>query len=337
MRDTNNLRMYLKAALDNMWARITSMFSGLDERVTDLEEGGGGGGGGGQVNVIEAISFNGSNVPPDANKRVSLTETDPTVPAWAKAASKPTYTAAEVGALPANTPIPSKTSDLTNDSGFLTGSTGVAGVKGDAENTYRHGNVNLTPANIGAPSTTGSGASGTWGISVTGNAATATGVKDAGDSSKTITIRYWGNGAPASDWLPMHDSSGNLVPVSSTNLANKVRDKASGSWGINVTGNAANVTGTVAVGHGGTGATTKAGARTGLGIRYKDVTIAVGANEVITDIASSSYDVISLLHINPVNSVCNLKGAQPVNGLWYVFSDAVQTGAATVRVLYVDK
>lgn len=30
----------------------------------------------------------------------SFTETDPTVPAWAKAASKPTYTAAEVGALP---------------------------------------------------------------------------------------------------------------------------------------------------------------------------------------------------------------------------------------------
>ncbi len=31
----------------------------------------------------------------------SFTETDPTVPAWAKAAVKPTYTAAEVGAIPA--------------------------------------------------------------------------------------------------------------------------------------------------------------------------------------------------------------------------------------------
>jgi hypothetical protein len=37
----------------------------------------------------------------------SFVETDPTVPAWAKAATKPTYTAAEVGALPANTVIPS--------------------------------------------------------------------------------------------------------------------------------------------------------------------------------------------------------------------------------------
>ena len=49
------------------------------------------------------------------------TETDPTVPAWAKASSKPTYTASEVGALPSSTVIPSKTSDLTNDSGFVNG------------------------------------------------------------------------------------------------------------------------------------------------------------------------------------------------------------------------
>lgn len=51
------------------------------------------------------------------------TETDPTVPSWAKASSKPTYTASEVGALPDDTVIPSKTSDLTNDSGFMTGMT----------------------------------------------------------------------------------------------------------------------------------------------------------------------------------------------------------------------
>lgn len=74
----------------------------------------------------------------------SYTETDPTVPAWAKASSKPSYTASEVGAvptsrtvngkalssnitlsasdvsaLPASTSIPSKTSDLTNDSDFV--------------------------------------------------------------------------------------------------------------------------------------------------------------------------------------------------------------------------
>lgn len=42
------------------------------------------------------------------------------VSAWAKAATKPTYTASEVGALPDDTTIPTKVSDLTNDSGFIT-------------------------------------------------------------------------------------------------------------------------------------------------------------------------------------------------------------------------
>lgn len=47
-------------------------------------------------------------------------ETDPTVPAWAKAQTKPTYTANEVGALPSNTYIPNKVSDLTNDENYQT-------------------------------------------------------------------------------------------------------------------------------------------------------------------------------------------------------------------------
>ena len=49
-----------------------------------------------------------------------FTETDPTVSDWAKQPQKPIYTASEVGALPVGTKIPSKTSDLQNDSGFLT-------------------------------------------------------------------------------------------------------------------------------------------------------------------------------------------------------------------------
>ena len=44
-----------------------------------------------------------------------LTESDPTVPSWAKAATKPTYTASEVGALPNTTSIPSALSDLSED------------------------------------------------------------------------------------------------------------------------------------------------------------------------------------------------------------------------------
>lgn len=50
-------------------------------------------------------------------------ETDPTVPDWAKQTNKPSYTAEEVGALPSSTTIPTKTSELINDSGFVTGAT----------------------------------------------------------------------------------------------------------------------------------------------------------------------------------------------------------------------
>ena len=48
------------------------------------------------------------------------TESDPTVPSWAKESQKPTYTAAEVGALPDTTKIPEKVSELENDTGFIT-------------------------------------------------------------------------------------------------------------------------------------------------------------------------------------------------------------------------
>lgn len=50
-------------------------------------------------------------------------ETDPTVPAWAKAKDKPSYTAQEVGALPDDTEIPvvpTKVSAFENDKGYLT-------------------------------------------------------------------------------------------------------------------------------------------------------------------------------------------------------------------------
>lgn len=74
-------------------------------------------GSGGTVTVDNALSSTSEN--PVQNKVIKAaldgkqakgnyltTETDPTVPAWAKAAQKPTYTASEVGALPADTVIP---------------------------------------------------------------------------------------------------------------------------------------------------------------------------------------------------------------------------------------
>jgi len=169
------------------------------------------GGSGGEANVIEAITFNGSEVPvtdktaaitasipaevtestvsgwgftkntgtyskpsggipkTDLASAVqtslgkadtalqSYTETDPTVPSWAKQPAKPTYTAAEVGALPDTTSIPTKTSDLTNDSGFITGYTETdptvpAWAKAATKPTYTASEVGALPSSTSIPS-----------------------------------------------------------------------------------------------------------------------------------------------------------------------------------------
>ena len=65
----------------------------------------------------------------DLNDRVTsledFSETDPTVPEWAKASTKPTYTASEVGALPDTTVIPTESTitgwGFTKNSGTVTG------------------------------------------------------------------------------------------------------------------------------------------------------------------------------------------------------------------------
>lgn len=75
------------------------------------------------ANKYLGTDANGNMIEKDAPAGGITEETDPTVPSWAKQANKPTYTASEVGALPASTKIPAKTSDLTNDSGYITGYT----------------------------------------------------------------------------------------------------------------------------------------------------------------------------------------------------------------------
>lgn len=100
--------------------------------------------------VIPTVPTKVSAFQNDAGYLTSYTETDPTVPSWAKQSTKPSYTAAEVGALPNTTHIPTNTSDLTNDSGFITGYTETdptvpAWAKASSKPTY-------TAAEVGAQS-----------------------------------------------------------------------------------------------------------------------------------------------------------------------------------------
>ena len=72
---------------------------------------------------------------------MSYTETDPTVPAWAKAQNKPTYTATEVGALPNSTTF---VSSFNGSTGAVTYTAPVTSV-----NT-KTGAVELTAVDVGA-------------------------------------------------------------------------------------------------------------------------------------------------------------------------------------------
>lgn len=86
-----------------------------------------------EIALVDGSSVKTVNgVAPDENGNVVVeggsgggivVETDPSVPAWAKQPKKPTYTAAEVGALPSSTVIPvvpTKVSAFENDKGYLT-------------------------------------------------------------------------------------------------------------------------------------------------------------------------------------------------------------------------
>lgn len=84
----------------------------------------------GDYALASAVPTKVSQLTNDAGYITGYTETDPTVPAWAKQSTKPTYTAAEVGALPDTTKIPAvptKVSEFTNDAGYLTEHQDISG------------------------------------------------------------------------------------------------------------------------------------------------------------------------------------------------------------------
>lgn len=105
-------------------------------------------------------------------------ETDPTVPSWAKASTKPTYTASEVGALPDTTTIPANTSDLNNDSGFISAdSSGNVSLSGSITTGGHNNPIGYTTGNN----------TGTW--SVTN--ASETNVPSANLTPLSLTPGVW--------------------------------------------------------------------------------------------------------------------------------------------------
>lgn len=82
--------------------------------------------------TIPTVPTNVSAFTNDAGYITGYTETDPTVPSWAKASSKPSYTAAEVGALPDTTVVPTESTvtgwGFTKNTGTVTSTGGTVAV-----------------------------------------------------------------------------------------------------------------------------------------------------------------------------------------------------------------
>lgn len=89
----------------------------------------------GKQDAINDLSDIRSGASLGATALQSFTETDPTVPSWAKQSTKPSYTASEVGALPDSTVIPTvptNVSAFNNDANYVSSNNTVAVYSGSS-------------------------------------------------------------------------------------------------------------------------------------------------------------------------------------------------------------
>lgn len=126
-------------------------------------------------------------------------------PSWVNSSTKPNYTASEVGALPAGTVIPSKTSQLSNDSGFTTESS-FKTVNG--ESIVGEGDISVPSA--GGPSG-GGNVNVTNGTSLSASRYYA--FKPSEDGSLTGNMSVIPNATSSADGLMSHDMFSKLSKI----------------------------------------------------------------------------------------------------------------------------
>ena len=158
-----------------------------------------------------------------------------------------------------------------------------------------------------APTLTGSGASGTWGINVTGSALSITGTYGGSLTSSQVTTGL--------GYTPYNSTnpSGYITSSALSSYAPLTGSGASGTWNININGSAASITGTYG------GSLTSSQVTTGLGYTPYNSTNPSG---YITSSALSSYAALSgAIFTGSINSGSSVSAAN-------TNSSAIVTGSS---------
>lgn len=113
-----DVEVYVKEKVDEVVGDVSEKFNTLEKIEDEVDK---------KVDKVDGKGLSTNDFTNEYKNKVdsalqSYTEIDPTVPEWAKNATKPTYTYSEITGAPT---IPTKTSELNNDSGFLTGYTEI--------------------------------------------------------------------------------------------------------------------------------------------------------------------------------------------------------------------
>ena len=160
----NDIRGGTREWSKNLWEHIKALFSGLDTRVTALEQGGGGGGAVSGVKGDAESTYRTGNVNLTAAnigaKAVQNAVSDPTASGTgltfidsitqdAQGVITPTKKTVQTATQSADGVMSS--TDKTKLDGIAAGAevNTITGVKGEEESSYRTGNVDLTRANLG--------------------------------------------------------------------------------------------------------------------------------------------------------------------------------------------
>ena len=176
----------------------------------------------------------------------------------------------------------------------------VTGIKGDSETSYRNGNVNITKANIGLGNVENKSSATIRSELTKANVVSALGyTPPQQDTNTTYSVMV---GASTTE----NGVEGLVTKPTAGSLSRYLR--VDGTWATPPdTTDLTKMTGTLAIGHGGTGATTASGARTNLGIgtlgtknviEKGDLTLKV-VNGNILQLVNSAGTVISSMLYTP--------------------------------------